>query len=221
MLKQKHSALVLGSTGLIGNNLLRLLLNNDNYETVYAVTRKPLSLTHPKLITILADKSSISSKIASIAVDHLFSCLGSTKSKTPDEKEYYAIDHDYPIQVAKIAKDNGCNTICLVSSIGANRNASNFYLKLKGQTEDDIINLGMSNTHVFRPSLLKGNRTEKRTFEKISLWLSPLLDFLMIGKLKNYKSIESKIVAKAMVTVALQNRPGVHIYKTEEIKNIA
>lgn len=218
MSKEKYSALILGANGLIGFSLLQELLNEDQYTVVYAVSRKDLGVTNSKLVNIIADFDTIDFEIKDLKVDHLYCCLGSTKSKTPNAKEYYQIDHDYPLKVAKILKANGLSMLSLVSSIGANKSSNNFYLKLKGQIEQEIIALQLESTQIFRPSLLVGERKEKRLLERFTQKISPLLDVLFVGPLKKYKSIKAITVAKAMHNLGLQIPSGVNIYESEDIK---
>jgi len=221
MSKEKYTALILGATGLIGNEILQLLLKDEKYSHVYAVARKTLPITNDKLTIIIADIDNIETKISNTKVDHLFCAIGTTKNKVSSNEEYYKIDHDYPIHLAMMLKQNGCNTISLVSSMGANTNSSSFYLKLKGQVEQSITALNFEHTYIFRPSLLIGKRNEVRILENIAKVLSPLFNIFMVGNLKNYKSIKAETVAKAMVKIALSNKIGTYIYQTEEIKEKA
>lgn len=221
MSTKKYSALVLGANGLVGIQLVDLLLKNDKYSTVYAVSRTGIDRDNPKLVQIIADFETIEEKITSIGIDHLFSCLGSTKNKTPNKAAYYQIDHDYPIKVAAILKNNGCQFVAIVSSMLADPNSKNFYLRLKGETEKDLIAEAIESTNIFRPSLLKGKRNENRFLEKIAGIFSRLVDMLLVGRFKNLRSIDADKVASAMVHIATFSSKGVYIYKTEEIKKIA
>ena len=221
--EQKYSALVLGSTGLIGGQLIEILLKNDKYSIVFAISRKPLNINHPKLILIQADHSTIKDKLSNISVqiDHFFCCIGSTKSKTPNLQEYYTIDHDYPLDVISSIKEKGCNQILLVSSIGANASSNNFYLKLKGEIEEDVKKTNIKSIHIFRPSILLGDRTEYRFGEIVAKILAPIFNIFLFGKYRNYKSIKSSDVASAMVNIAEQQISGIHTYQSEEIKQLA
>lgn len=218
MSKNKNTALILGSNGLIGSELLLCLLQRDEFETVYAVSRKPLAIQNPKLINIIADQDNFYEAIKDLKVSHYYNCLGTTKKKTPDPADYYQTDLTYPIEVGKILKNNGCKSVAIVSSIGANSNSSNFYLKLKGNVESSFIDLNFPETHIFRPSILLGARKEKRLMESFSKLVITLLGPFLWGKSKNYKSISAKQVASAMVQQTILKHPGIHIYLTEEIK---
>lgn len=215
-----RTALVLGANGLIGGFVVDFLLKNAAYQTVYALSRKGIVNENPKLIQIMTDADNVEEKIKDIAVNDFFSCIGTTQAKTRDKHEYYRIDHDYPIHVAHILKEKGCEQACLVSSIGANADSKNFYLKLKGETERSFIDVGFKSLHIFQPSLLIGKRTEQRYMEYIAQKLSPLLDMLLFGRLKNFQSIPAETVAKAMVDTALTGKLNVNIYKTKEIKDL-
>lgn len=217
----KYIAMVLGASGLIGSETVNLLLNNNKYKTVYAISRKGIAIDHPKLIQILADSDSIANKIADLQIDHFFSCIGTTANKTPDKKEYYAIDLEYPKRVANILHHNGCEIMCLVSSIGANSSSNNFYLKLKGDTEEAIQAIGFKSLHIFRPSLLLGERKEFRLLESISQIIYPIFNWILVGKLKDYRSIHAKDIASAMINVSLTAQNGTHIYQTQIIKELA
>ncbi|MCA5005409.1 NAD-dependent epimerase/dehydratase family protein [Sphingobacterium bovistauri] len=221
MPETNYKALVLGSSGLIGNQTINLLLNNNKYESVYTISRTELPIRHSKLIQIIADYDSIEKHIDHLKIDHFYSCVGTTASKTPDKSKYYQIDLEYPKKVAQILKGNGCESISIVSSIGANNTSSNFYLKLKGDVEDAIKNTNLSSIHIFRPSLLLGERKEFRLMERISQIIYPIINLFLIGKLKDYKSIHAKQVASAMINVSLSQTKGIDIYQTQKIKELA
>ena len=138
-----------------------------------------------------------------IVADEIFITLGTTKKNTPNQDEYYQIDHDYPVLAAKIAKEKGAKSVFVVTAVGANANSTIFYIKTKGETERDIIALDFEHTHIFRPSMLMGNRKENRPLEKFLLKLWPVINFVLIGnKLKRYRGIDGKDVAKAMNNAA-------------------
>ena len=104
-------AIVFGATGFIGSHLLRELLDNPDYERVIAVARKPLALSHPKLTTLIGDLASLPALKPQLVADEVFIALGTTRKHTPDEAEYYKIDHDYPVLAAEIAKANGARSV--------------------------------------------------------------------------------------------------------------
>lgn len=214
-------AILLGASGLIGGELLKLLLADPNYSKVKIIVRKKLPVSNEKLEQIIADFTTIEAHKEKLKADVVFSCLGSTKKKTPDLKEYYQIDHDYPLLVAKLTKDQGVESFHIVSSLGANSSSSGFYLKMKGETEDDIAKIGFKSYHIYRPSLLTGDRKEKRIVENIGEVIMKIIDPLLLGSFKKYRSISGKTVASAMNKQSLINGTGKFIYPSDKIKELA
>jgi uncharacterized protein YbjT (DUF2867 family) len=217
----KKSAVILGSSGLIGSNLLTLLLENSNFESVKIFVRKILPIQHQKLIQILTNFEDLEAVKNEIRADVIFSCLGSTRNKTPDLQQYKKIDHDYPIYFAEEGLKNGLSEFHLISALGANSNSSNFYTKMKGETEDAIKNLKIPSLYIYQPSFLKGNRTENRLGEKIALIVMKLIDPLLIGSLKRYKTIAAEVVAKAMINESIKNKKGIFVLESDKIKELA
>lgn len=213
-------AILLGASGLIGRELLTLLLNDPTFSMVTIIVRKKLPIENEKLRQIIADFSTIETCKNYLKGDVIFSCLGSTKKKTPNRDIYYQIDHDYPLHVAKTARSQGIKDFHLVSSLGANRHSSNFYLRMKGEIEEDLAQLNFKSLHIYRPSLLKGERKEKRTLEKLSITIMDLIDPLLFGSLKKYQSIAAKTVALAMHRESLKKQTGKFIYPSDKIKEI-
>lgn len=209
-------AILFGASGFIGSFLLQELLNNDDYEQITIVVRKNQNITHPKLKTLIGDFNSLPQLKDSIIADDVFIAIGTTKKHTPNEKEYYQIDHDYPVLAAKIAKENGAKSVFVVSAVGANSHANIFYTKTKGEMEHDIIALGFDHTHIFQPSMLLGNRKENRPIEQIFTVINPLF----IGKLSKYKGISGKSVAMAMNKAENNQSEKVKIYQWKEMNNL-
>src|ERR1700709_618845 len=164
-------AILFGASGYVGSCLLDELLNNSDYSEVTVVVRKALDVSHPKLRTLIGDFSSLPGLKENIAGDEVFITLGTTKKKTPDEKLYYQVDHDYPVLAAKIAKERGAKAVFVVTAVGADAGSGIFYVRTKGETERDIIALGFERTSIFRPSMIMGNRKESRPLEKFLIGL--------------------------------------------------
>jgi uncharacterized protein YbjT (DUF2867 family) len=214
-------AIIAGASGLMGSCLLDILLHQPAYDEILVLVRKDLPVKHSKLTQMVVDFDKLDDYSARITGDVLFCCLGSTKKKTPDLKDYRKVDHDYPFHLAQIALKNGIGQFYLVSAIGANIKASNFYSKMKGETESDIIKVGLPSLHIYQPSFLAGDRKEDRPLEKFSVGLINIIDPLLIGKLKKYRSIDAATVASAMYKQSLENKPGVHIYSSDKIKELS
>jgi uncharacterized protein YbjT (DUF2867 family) len=145
------TAIIIGASGLIGRELLSLLLEQKEFENVKIFVRKSLGVQHNKLTEIITDFSSLQAISNSINGDVIFCCLGSTKSKTPDLSDYKKIDHDYPLFFAKEGIKNGLSQFHLVSALGANAKSSNFYTKMKGETEDELKHLSIPSIFIYQP----------------------------------------------------------------------
>jgi uncharacterized protein YbjT (DUF2867 family) len=216
-----NKAVIVGASGLIGSSLLELLLDSTQYDEVLALVRKELPIHHKKLVQLVVDFEHLDEYANSIAGQAIFCCLGSTKKKTPDMAVYRKIDHDYPLQLAQIAKRNAIKQYHLVSAIGADAKSSNFYTKMKGETEDDIQKVGLKCLQIYRPSVLTGNRTESRPMERFAIGLMKVVDPLLGGGLKKYKSIPAGTVARAMYNQSLRYEEGVFIHPSDKIKLLA
>jgi uncharacterized protein YbjT (DUF2867 family) len=214
-------AIVFGSSGFVGSHLLSELLNSPDYGQVTAVARKSLNITHPKLRTVIADYHSLANVKSEIAGDEVFIALGTTKANSPEKAEYYQVDHEYPVLAARIAKERGAKSVFLVTAVGANPNSKFFYVRTKGETERDLIALNFEHTHIFRPSMIVGNRKEKRSLLEGALmrfWsaLNPLLTW----KGHKYKGITGEDIAKAMIESAKDQTQKLKIYHWREMHDL-
>ena len=214
------TALIIGSSGLIGKQLLSLLLESKDYDKVIVFNRKEMALNHPKLVQQLIDFEDIPSYKNLIKGDDFFCTIGTTIKKAGNKEAFRKVDFSYPKQFAEIAKTNNIKHFLIVSSLGADVNSSNFYLKTKGEIEQFIINSNIEIVSIFRPSILSGNRKEFRLGEKFGLMLMKVFSFLFIGNLKKYKPIASETVAQGMFAAAQKNKLGVSIYESDSIKNL-
>lgn len=214
-------AILIGATGLIGHDLLIKLLADENYSEVLAISRKALNLNHPKLKELIINFDELSNHIAEISGDVVFCCLGTTIKKTPDLAVYRKIDYQYPLDVANIAFKNGTKQYHLVSALGADVKSRLFYSRTKGEVERDLQKTPFQAIHIYRPALLDGNRKEERSAENTMIGLFRLVNPLLIGPLKKYRSIKIEKVADAMLIKAKGNEQGVHIYPSDQIAEIA
>ena len=207
---------VFGSTGLIGSNLLKSLEYDTYFSKVNVITRKPIHFKNSKFKNIVIDFNDINSIQNSLKnCQIVFVSIGTTQSKVNwDLKKYKKIDYEIPINIAKEAKKLNINKYLIVSSAGADINARGFYLSLKGQLENDIIKIGIKNTFIFRPSLLMGNRKEKRIGEKIAQVIMPIFSFLLP---KKYRPINAESVAKSMINLSKTDINTHKIYHFEDI----
>ena len=210
------TATIIGATGLIGGYLLEQLLQDDYFDTVRILIRRPLELTHPKLEKKLVDFSDAESfRLALERSDVVFCAIGTTQKKVKGDKEAYRkVDYDITVNAATFCKLNDCETFVFVSSVGANNKSNNFYLQLKGEVEEAVKLIGLESVHVMRPSILLGARKEFRFGEKIGKGFMSALSFLVPAK---YKAIQGKDVAIAMRNVAKKTDKGIFIYEYSKI----
>src|SRR4051794_15151096 len=166
---QSQTAVVVGATGLIGSSVVETLLNDTTFEKVRILVRKTLAVTNPKLEVQVVDFNNINELSEKIGKgDSIFCCVGTTQKKVKGDLEAYRkVDHDIPVNTAKIGLAKGFRKYLLVSSVGANEKASNFYLKLKGEVEKEIAAMPFESIHIFQPSMLMGERKEVRLGELI------------------------------------------------------
>jgi len=217
------TAVVVGATGLIGSNLVNTLLNDASFERVKVLVRKTFPVSNPKLEVLVIDFNNTNDLSQKIGTgDSIFCCIGTTQKKVKgDLNMYRKIDYDIPVNITGIASVNGFKKYLLVSSVGANAKSSNFYLKLKGEVEEEISTMRFESIHIFQPSMLLGQRKEFRFGERVGKVLIQPLSFLFFGSLTKYKPIQANEVAKAMVAAAKKESKGINIYTYNEIKTLA
>ena len=208
-----------GATGLIGSYLLEFLLKDSDIHLINVVGRNPFHLQHDKINNIVIDFEDVSSISNSITgSEAVFVSIGKTMSKVNGDKiKYKSVDFDIIFNIANACKQKNINQFIYVSSLGANANSSNFYLRLKGEIDEAVAKLNLNSTSVFRPSVLLGKRNESRPGEKIMQFIMPLLDFMIPS---NSKAIKAKDVAKSMFNTSKNYKSGVRIYHYNEIKEL-
>jgi uncharacterized protein YbjT (DUF2867 family) len=215
------SAIVFGSSGFVGSYLLSGLLNSPDYAQATAVARKSLNITHPKLKTVIADYNSLPDVKSEIAADEVFITLGTTRANSPKKADYYQVDHDYPVRAAQIAKERGAKSVFLLTAVGATPNSKFFYVRTKGETERDVIALNFERTHIFRPSMILGNRKEKRSLlEEALMRFWSALNPLLTWKGDKYKGITGEDIAKALIKSAKNQTEKLRIYHWREMHDL-
>ncbi|WP_291865290.1 nucleoside-diphosphate sugar epimerase [Maribacter sp.] len=247
----KKTAIILGASGLTGNILLQKLIKDDRYDTIKLFSRSKLEGVPSKLPrgnpTRHSEENSL--KISRQASEHLnldyrvkqfvgnllelntfkadftadevYCCIGTTSKKTPDKTLYKQIDYGIPVAAAKLAKENNIPTFLVVSAMAANKNSSVFYNKTKGEMEQGVLQQNIKNTFLLRPSLIGGERKERRVLEKIGLIVFKIIQPLFIGSLKKYKIINAESIAQAMLNLANSISNANVIITSDDIKQIA
>ena len=196
------TALVFGSTGLVGGHLLDQLIKNENYNKIKLFVRSEIIINDLKVEIVKTDFNNMEKHKEEMTGDHCYFCIGTTKQNSPDKDEYRRVELDLPKQIAQITKSNSVNSFVFVSSGYADPNSSGDYLKFKGLVEEELKRLSFNKLGIMRPSFLIGDRKEKRLGEKLGIFVFKLLSPLFLGPLKKMKPIHSKKVAKAMIKIS-------------------
>ena len=210
------TALVFGSSGLVGQQLVQLLIQNNSYQKIKLFVRKKPNIQNPKIEIIETKFDNLEILSPEIKGDDCFFCIGTTKKNSPDKTEYQRVELELPKKIANLAKQNNLQSFIFLSSGYANSKSSGDYLKFKGLVEEELISLEFNNLGILRPSFLVGNRKEKRIGEKIGIIIFKILSPLMVGPLKRMKPIHVKTVAGAMIKIA-QLEIKQTIFESDEI----
>ena len=214
------TAIILGATGLTGGLLLQKLIEDKDYSSIKLFSRTKIEGLPSKVTQYIGDLLDLQQFKADFTAHQVFCCIGTTASKTSDKSVYKKIDYGIPVAAAELAKANGIDTFVVISSMGANAKSSIFYNKTKGEMERDVTKQGISRTFILRPSLIGGQREERRTLEKIGLAIFKVLQPLFIGKLKQYKITEPDRMAQAMINLANSTSHAEVIITSTDIKRI-
>ena len=214
------TALLFGSSGLIGGHLTKQLIENSSYGKVKLFVRSDPKISDPKIEVIKTDFNNLQDHKDEIIGDDCFFCIGTTKQNAPDKDEYRRIEYNIPVEIAKIAKSNSIKSFLYVSSGFADPKSSGAYLKNKGDVEEELKSLNFLTLGIMRPSFLIGDRKEKRIGEKIGIFIFKLISPFFLGPLKKMKPIHSEKVAKAMIKIANENL-GKTILESNEIVEIS
>lgn len=215
----KRTAIVFGATGLTGGILLEELIANEAYDKIIVFSRRKPEAAHPKVREIGFDTGNIEAIKEEIRGDDLFCCLGTTIKKAGSQEAFRQVDLNTPSIIASIASSNGVKQFLVISSIGAASQSSNFYLRTKGQMEEAIQKNSFEAVAILRPSMITGKRKEFRFAEEAGKFLFKPLGFLLFGKLRKYRSIAAKTIAKAMVFIALHPQNRV-VFESNEIQKL-
>jgi len=211
------TAIILGATGLTGTELLKQLLNDDHYQKIILFSRKSTNIKNSKLTEHITDFDQLHKIEHLIIGDIIFCYLGTTIKTAGSKIAFRKVDFNYISDFALLAKQNGLNQFYLQSSIDADSQSNNYYLKIKGETENAIKKLNFESFTIFRPSILLGNRIEFRFGETLGKIAMRFLSFLFVGRLKLYKAIDAKQVAKAMIYESKLNKVGYFVFENDKL----
>ena len=208
------TALIAGATGLIGKELVQRMLQSDQYNLIYLISRKPCGIVHEKIHEIIIDFERIEQITLEIPVDLAFCTLGTTMKQAGSREKFRKVDLEYVLSFARLAKTAGVSKFLVISSMGANPKSSIFYNRVKGLAEDGLLNLGFKHLVILRPSLLLGKRPEPRLGERMGAVIMKVFNFFIPD---NYKAIEASRVAEKMLEMAQKPNEGVTIVESGEM----
>lgn len=209
---KKKTALIVGSTGLIGKLLTNRLLQDYFYDEVKTLVRRTSGISHPKLKEIIFDFDQFDA--SQVTADHIFCTLGTTIKTAGSKANFRKVDFEYPLKIAQAAKANGATFYGIVTAMGADKNSWAFYNQVKGEAENALRDVGFASLAIFQPSMLLGDRTENRAGEDIGKKVMTTLDFLIP---KKYKAIHGDKVAAAMQQMAKDEPAGVRVLDSGEM----
>jgi uncharacterized protein YbjT (DUF2867 family) len=214
---------ILGATGLIGSHLLDILLEDPSTEKVIALVRKATLPLHDKLeqyVINFQDPKAYEPYI--IGSETVFTAIGTTNAKVDgDQNEYRKVDYDIPVNAARAAAKFSVYAYVMVSAVMADpNNNNNFYLKLKGVTEETICEQKIPQIYIMRPSLILGERRERRITEKMAQVVAPLFSWALGGSRTKYKPIQAEDVAMSMFKASTQGTKGIHICEYKEMMRL-
>ncbi len=213
-------AVISGSTGLTGTSVLKKLLDDKDIKQVISVTRKPVGMENPKLTEVfLSDLSEIKTLSSSLKGDIYFCCLGTTRKAAGSKENFIKVDHDAIVAFGEIAKKHNAKSFSVISAMGVNKNSTIFYNQVKGRTEDDLQNLGLTRLVIFRPSFLIGDRKEFRFGENLATKILVPIASVVPGKVKRLLLTEIETLARQMVVEAKKENPGVFVFSAVDITN--
>lgn len=208
-------ALVIGATGLVGTELVRQLLDTTEVENMVTLGRRKTDFKHDKLSQVEIDFENLEASAEHFQGDALFCCLGTTQAKAGGKKGLYKVDFTYVNAATKLAAQNGVTGLYLISSVGADSGSStSFYLKTKGEVEEAVQEMGFQRLHIFRPSLLLGDRDEFRPAE----WLGSFILRPLAPLLGKYTPVTAEEVASGMLKAALEAKDGTYFHASDELR---
>jgi uncharacterized protein YbjT (DUF2867 family) len=215
-------AWVAGATGLVGRLLVGELCARPEVASVTALVRRAEARALPKLEERVVTFDRIDLELAGRTATHVFCCLGTTIAKAGSQAAFRLVDYEYPLALGRAALAARAKKFLVVTALGADPSSRIFYNRVKGELERDLAGLGLPELHVFRPSLILGDRDERRVMERLGMSVAKPLGVLFVGPLRKYRAIDGAAIARAMAHVALRRDRAdpVSVYESDEIAKL-
>ena len=207
------TALLAGATGLIGSHLLPLLLASERYDKVIVVGRRAVPTLHPKLVQVTTELDQLEAVRLKLIADDVFCCLGTTMAQAGSKEAFFTVDFRYVVQLAALAAGNFAAQFLVVSSMGADADSRIYYSQVKGEMEAAVRQAPFRAIHIFRPSLLLGERAHPRLGERLGAAVLKLTRPLLRGPLRKYQPVAGAAVAAAMLRAAEADSSGVQVHE--------
>lgn len=211
------NALIAGASGLVGTELLKLMLEDKSYDKIFLLVRKPINIQNPRIVQVEQSLDRLSEYTPPFPINDVFCALGTTIKVAGSQEAFRKVDYDYVLEVGKLGERIKAEKFLIVSAMGANASSSIFYNRVKGEMEKSASQLSIPGIFVFRPSLLMGKRKEYRAGEKFAQAVLGNLGFLFFGKLKQFKAISGTKVAMAMLKSAASSETGFRVIESGEM----
>ena len=215
-INRKKTAIVVGASGLTGSFLLQELARNKSFEKILVLSRKAFKPALPKVKEVVVDFENLGKYDFWPDVDVLFCCVGTTIKKAGSQENFKKVDYSIPLALAEQCALYNIG-FHFMSSVGADAESSNFYLRTKGEAEEALKQLDLPYLYIYRPSILLGPRKERRIGETIGKFLSTLATPLMQGSLKKYRGIHISQIAKKMIDKTIHFEFGIHTLESNDI----
>ena len=209
----QKTALLAGATGLIGSQLLPLLLASERYDKVIVVGRKSVPTIHPKLVQVITELDKLEDARLKLIADDVYCCLGTTMARAGSQTAFFKVDFSYVVQLAALAAGNFAAQFLVVSSMGADAESRVYYSRVKGEMEAAVRQAPFRAVHIFRPSLLLGERAAPRLGERLGAVVLGALRPLLRGPLRKYRPVAGAAVAAAMLRAAREDGSGVQVHE--------
>lgn len=213
----QKTAIILGGTGLTGSLLLNRLLADSSYSSIKLFSRKTSGTNSPKIKEFIGDMFQLEQFSQDFTADEVYCCIGTTSALTRDRDVYRAIDFGIPVAAARLAKVNRIPTFLVMSSMGANAKSKIFYSRTKGEMEQAVLDQVIPHTYILRPSLILGDRNEKRFGENAGAIFLKSAHIFLRGSLKKYRAIHADCIAAAMINIS-KTLPDLQIVPSDLIQ---